>query len=292
MISELNKICKTLENVNMEEYNTYRLINHAKVMVFPSKIEELKKIINLINKNKSKYFVIGNGSNIILPSYYDGVIINLSNLNDYSINNDILYVESGAMINKIAMETANEGYSGLDFATGIPGTIGGSIYGNAGCYGSSISDTLIDVTIYDGNKIIDLENKDLKFAYRYSIFKDNKNYIILSARFKLNKTDKEELKKLIIERTNKRVSSQDLSHPSNGSVFRNPEGYIAGKLIDDLGLKGYSVGDAMVSYKHANFIINNGKATTDDIIKLINKIKKDVKEHYDIDLKLEQEIIE
>lgn len=292
MISEFNKICECLENVDMEKYNTYRLVNHAKIMVFPSNVDELKKVVKLINKLNLKYFVIGNGSNIILPNYYDGVIINLSKFNKYEIKDNTLYVDAGVMLNKVASEVSNMGYRGLDFATGIPGTIGGSIHGNAGCYGSSISEVLISVTVLDKDKIREIKNKDLKFDYRYSIFKEKTDLIILSAKFRLEEANIKELKDLIKERTEKRVASQDLSHPSNGSVFRNPEGFAAGKLIDDLGLKGYSIGDAMISNKHANFIINNGKATTDDIIKLINKIKKDVKDHYDIELKLEQEIIE
>lgn len=292
MISEFNKICECLENVDMEKYNTYRLVNHAKIMVFPSNVDELKKVVKLINKLSLKYFVIGNGSNIILPNYYDGVIINLSKFNKYEIKDNTLYVDAGVMLNKVASEVSNMGYRGLDFATGIPGTIGGSIHGNAGCYGSSISEVLISVTVLDKDKIREIKNKDLKFDYRYSIFKEKTDLIILSAKFRLEEANIKELKDLIKERTEKRVASQDLSHPSNGSVFRNPEGFAAGKLIDDLGLKGYSIGDAMISNKHANFIINNGKATTDDIIKLINKIKKDVKDHYDIELKLEQEIIE
>ena len=292
MISEFNKICECLENVDMEKYNTYRLVNHAKIMVFPSNVDELKKVVKLINKLNLKYFVIGNGSNIILPNYYDGVIINLSKFNKYKIKDNTLYVDAGVMLNKVASEVSNMGYRGLDFATGIPGTIGGSIHGNAGCYGSSISEVLISVAVLDKDKIREIKNKDLKFDYRYSIFKEKTDLIILSAKFRLEEANIKELKDLIKERTEKRVASQDLSHPSNGSVFRNPEGFAAGKLIDDLGLKGYSIGDAMISNKHANFIINNGKATTDDIIKLINKIKKDVKDHYDIELKLEQEIIE
>ena len=292
MISEFNKICECLENVDMEKYNTYRLVNHAKIMVFPSNVDELKKVVKLINKLNLKYFVKGNGSNILLPNYYDGVIINLSKFNKYEIKDNTLYVDAGVMLNKVASEVSNMGYRGLDFATGIPGTIGGSIHGNAGCYGSSISEVLISVTVLDKDNIREIKNKDLKFDYRYSIFKEKTDLIILSAKFRLEEANIKELKDLIKERTEKRVASQDLSHPSNGSVFRNPEGFAAGKLIDDLGLKGYSIGDAMISNKHANFIINNGKATTDDIIKLINKIKKDVKDHYDIELKLEQEIIE
>ena len=289
MIDKIKNNFECIEEIDLKKYNTLKLNSKAKLMVFPKNEKELIEVLELLKDEK--HFVIGNGSNIILPNYYDGVIIKLEKLNNYKIEDDILYVESGAMINYIANTTANMGYGGLDYATGIPGTIGGSIYGNAGCYGSSISDVLIDAKVYDGDKIITLKNKDFMFKYRYSMLKDNKDLIIISARFKLEKKDKEELKKQILERTNKRIATQDLSHPSNGSMFRNPEGLIAGKLIDDLGLKGYHVNDAMVSLKHANFIINNGNATQEDIIKLVEKIKKDVKKEYDIDLVMEQEII-
>ena len=139
---------------------------------------------------------------------------------------------------------------------------------------------------------IELDNNDLHFKYRYSILKDHKDYVILSCKFRIHKESIDELKAITLERQNKRMSSQDLTHPSNGSVFRNPEGMSTGKLVDDLGLKGYSVNDASVSMIHANFIINKGHATQEDIVNLINQIKSKVKEAYDIDLVLEQEIIE
>ena len=289
MIDKIKNICEVIEEIDLKKYNTLRLNAKAKAMVFPKNEKELIDVLNILKDEK--HFIIGNGSNIILPSYYDGFIIKLERLNNYKIDNNIVNAESGVMINKLASETANMGYGGLDFATGIPGTVGGCVYGNAGCYGSDMSKTLIDAKVYDGKNIITLKNSDFNFKYRYSMLKDNKNYTIISARFKLEKQDKEELKGLILERTNKRVATQDLSHPSNGSMFRNPEGFIAGKLIDDLGLKGYSVNDAMISNIHANFIINNGNATQDDIIKLVDKIKNDVKKEYNIDLIMEQEII-
>ena len=195
------------------------------------------------------------------------------------------------MLNKLANDLVNMGYGGLDFAVGVPGSIGGSVYGNAGCFGSSISEVLIDAKVFDGKKVIILNNEEFKFDYRYSLLKEKKNYIVLSARFKIHKCDLNELKEAVKERNNKRMTSQDLTHPSNGSVFRNPEGYSAGKLIDDLGLKGYSVNDASVSMIHANFIINNGNATQEDIIKLIDHVKNRVKDEYGIELRLEQEII-
>jgi len=289
MIKELKKICETIENADIK--NTFKLESKCKAIIKPNNEDELIKALSIIKDNKSKYIILGNASNVILPPFYDGIVISLSNFNKYEVNDDILYVEAGCMLIKVANELVNKGYAGLDFACGVPGTIGGSIYGNAGCYGSSISEVLISARIFNGKEIVELTNEDLHFAYRYSMLKDHKDYVVLSAKFKLEKKDVEELKALVKERNDKRIASQDLLHPSNGSVFRNPEGFSAGKLIDDLGLKGLKVGDAMVSFKHANFIINDGNCTSDDIIKLIDIIQKRVKEEYDIDLKLEQEII-
>ncbi len=291
MISELNKICKTIENADLTKYNTYRLNSFCDVLVFVKSIDELKSVLKIIKKYKSKYFVIGNGSNIIIPEHYNGVIIKLE-LKDYKIEDDIVEVESGCMINKLSNELVSMGYGGLDFACGIPGTIGGSIYGNTGAYGSSISEVLISVKVLDGDKIIELSNEELEFGYRTSMFKTTKKrYIILSAKFRITKANKDELLAVCKERAEKRAASQDLSHPSCGSVFRNPEAAPAGKLIDDAGLKGYTIGGASVSYKHANFIINSNNATYTDIIKLIKYIKKQIKKIYDIDLVIEQQII-
>lgn len=289
MIDELKSICSLEENAKIK--NTFKLDSVCFAMIKPNNEEELIKCINVLKNNNYKYMVLGNASNVILPAYYDGVVISLSKFNKYEIHDDTVYVESGCMLNKVSNDLVNLGYKGLDFACGVPGTIGGSIYGNAGCYGSSISEVLISAHVFDGEKVLELSNKDLKFDYRYSMLKDNKNYIVLSAIFKIEKTDIDELKALVKERNEKRIASQDLSHPSNGSVFRNPEGYAAGKLIDDLGLKGFKVGDAMVSFKHANFIINDGNATSEDIIELINIIKEKIKKEYNIELVLEQEII-
>ena len=291
MIEELSKICKTIENENLKKYNTYKLDCSCKVIIFPSTIEELKDSLNIIKKNKSKWFILGNGSNIILPKYYDGVIIKLDNLNKCTINDNNIYVESGYMLNKLANELSNKGYTGIEWATGIPGTIGGAIYGNAGAYKSSMSEILVDVTLLDNENIITLKNEELEFSYRDSLLKHRKNLIVLSCNIKLEKGNTEEIKKTIEERTLKRIETQPLEYPNCGSVFRNPEGMAAGKLIDDSGLKGYTEGGAKISEKHANFIINYDNATSEDIIKLIELIKVKIKKNYNIDLVLEQEII-
>lgn len=292
MEEKLDKICKIYKNFDMYSNNTFRLHSKTKYFIKIEGIEQLKKIINILKEYNSKWFVIGNGSNVILPSYYDGVIIKLEGLNNYKIENNVLYAESGCMLNKIASIVSNQEYTGFEWATGIPGTIGGSVVGNAGAYLKSISDLLISAIVYDGEHIYEMSNEDFKYKYRDSILKGNHNIIVLSCKFKLEKGNINEIKSIITDRTNRRLATQDLKNPSNGSVFRNPETVPAGKLIDDAGLKGTRVNDAQVSEIHANFIINKANATSEDIIKLIDIVKTKVKDVYDIDLYLEQEIIE
>ena len=195
------------------------------------------------------------------------------------------------MLNKLSNELSNIGYTGYEWACGIPGTIGGCVYNNAGAYKMSMSDLLISVTVLKGDEIIELSCDECNFGYRTSLFKERGEYIILSCKLKLLKGNLNEIKLLINDRSKRRIETQPLDYPSCGSVFRNPDSVPAGKLIEEVGLKGYSIGDAKVSEKHANFIINTGNATSDDIIKLINYIKKKVKEETNIELTLEQEII-
>ena len=179
MIEKLSKICETIENIDLKSYNTFRFDCKAFAMIKPSNEKELIDAINVIKENNYKYFVIGNGSNIILPEYYNGIIINLEKFNKYEIKDDILNVESGCMLNKIATEISYKGYKGLEFASGIPGTVGGSVVGNAGAFNSSISEVLLSIKVYDGKSIKELSNKDLKFEYRNSMLKNNKNIIVL-----------------------------------------------------------------------------------------------------------------
>ena len=291
MKKELISICEVEENFDLKKYNTYKLNSTCDYFAKPKNMDEFKALIEYVLKNKVKYFVLGNGSNIILPVHYDGVVIYTRGLNNYEIREDYVYAECGCMINALAIKVTDMGYAGLDFATGIPGSVGGSVYMNAGCFGSDVSKILISAEIFDGKKVKELTNEELEYGYRTSMLKNHRDYIVLSCKLKIEKGNREELKALVTERTNKRVASQDLSHPSAGSVFRNPEGMVAGKLIDDLGLKGHSVNDAMVSYKHANFIINNKDANQEDVVNLIEDIKSKVKKEYNVDLILEQEIV-
>lgn len=291
MKEELNKICECRENESLKNYNTYKLDCTCSYIVFPKTVDELKKVLHVLKENNTKHFVIGNGSNIILPNYYDGVIIKLNNFNKIKITENNIYVETGYMLNKLAIRLSDLGYTGMEWATGVPGTIGGSIKGNAGAYKSSMSEIIKDVTVLNNGEVLTLTNKELNFGYRTSLIKENKYMIVLSCNIHLEKGNINEIKNTIKERTNKRLETQPLNYPSCGSVFRNPEGMSAGKLIDDLGLKGYSIGGAKISEKHANFIINYNNATSKDIIKLIDFIKEQIKKNYNIDLVLEQEII-
>lgn len=289
MKNRLNDICEITCDTPI--FNTYKLNSIAKIVANVKTIDELKNVLNILNEENEKYLVLGGASNVILPKYYDGVVIKLIGFNKMTNDNGKIYVEANYMLNKLSMELSKEGYTGLEWASGIPGSIGGSIYNNAGAYKFEIKDVLTKVTVLENDEIKELTLEEMKFAYRTSIFKENKNMIILSCEMKLEKSNVEEIMATINERKEKRLQSQPLDMPSCGSVFRNPEGLVAGKLIDDLGLKGYKIGGAKISEKHANFIVNAGDATYEDVISLIEFIKEKVKIEYNIDLILEQEII-
>lgn len=280
-------------NEDLSLHTTYKVGGVAKYFASPSSIQELIDLIKYLKENNIKYIILGNGSNTIFSSKtYDGVVINLNKINNVKFLDDKVYVEAGYQLIKLSIDAMNNSLSGLEFASGIPANVGGAIYMNAGAYKSDMSEILIDVTFLDENLDIKTLSKDeLNFSYRNSLFQE-KDYIILSANLKLNPSNKDEIKALMDSRKERRIASQPLEYPSAGSVFRNPSDTVfAGKLIEDLGLKGYKIGGAKVSEKHANFIINDGGATGEDIKSLIEYIMLKVKEKYNIDLKVEQKFI-
>lgn len=282
-----------LENVSLKDYNTYKIGGKTKYLIKPYDINSLIKLIDYLKKNKINYLIIGKGSNIILPDEdFNGVVIILENLNNIIINNNNVIVESGCTLNSFINKIIDNNLGGLENLYGIPGTIGGAILQNAGCNGNVISDYLESVTYLEDGNIYTINKNECEFNYRSSIFKHNKNKIILSCKFNLELKDKEEMKSIIKNNLIKRKNSQPLEYPNAGSVFKNPkENIYAGKLIEDERLKGKNISDAYVSEKHANFIVNKGNAKSKDIIDLINLIKKIIKEKYNIELELEQEII-
>ena len=289
-----NDLGKLILNTSLKNYNTYKVEATAKYIFYPYNVENLIKMLEYIKENNISYKILGKGSNLIFNfDVYEGILIKLDELNEVIIEDDTITVESGYPLIKLAMEASNLGLTGLEFASGIPGTIGGAVYMNAGAYKSDMSNVIEDVTYLTPElEIKTVKNEELNFGYRTSIFKENKDNVILKTTLKLSKGDKEEILKLIQERATKRKESQPLEYPSAGSVFRNPEGDFAGRLIEEQGFKGKNINGAEVSTKHANFIINTDNCSGKDIVELINEIKETIKKEYDIDLILEQEIIE
>ena len=281
------------EEISLKNYNTYRVNTIAKFLVFPKTIEELQEIIKHLKDYNIKYFLLGNGSNIILSmDYYDGVIIKLDNFNSITYNDNLVTAGAGCSLIKLSLDTIEKGLTGMEFSTGIPGAVGASVAMNAGAYNCDLSEILKEITVLTpDNEIKTMKKEELSFEYRDSFLKRNKDYIVLSATFKLEKGNTEEMKELVNERKQKRISSQPLDMPNAGSVFRNPEGNFAGALIESANLKGYNINGAEVSTKHANFIVNKGGATGEDIINLIDKIQKEIKEKNNIELRLEQIIV-
>lgn len=277
---------KIINKAKIREYTTYKLDGEIKKIYIPEDVLELKDLILKLRKDNIKYKIIGNGSNMIISSKYDGVLIKLSKFDKLDIKDNIVKVGSGYSLSKLVLKCAKKNLSGLEFAYGIPATIGGAIYQNVGAYGYSIDDVIKYVTLLDGNEIKTLSKDELNFGYRDSIFK-HKNLICLEATFELKYSSDVSYKKYMEERKLK----QPLEYPSAGSVFLNPIGYSAGKLIEEAGLKGFRVGDAMVSYKHANFIVNVGRARAEDVIKLIRIIQDKVQADTGIYLETEQEYL-
>lgn len=290
----LNNICQIEENANLKDYNTYKIDTSTKYLAFPKNIDEIINLLKYIKDNNMKYFLLGNGSNIILPDEkFDGVVISFKNYNHYEINGNTVVCESGAMIPKVAMDTINHSLKGLEWATGIPGTIGASVLNNAGAYLREIMEFVEEIKVLDKDLNIKvLQKEDLTYGYRTTSLKEDRKYIILEVTLHLENGNIEESRALVQDRLKRRTESQPLDYPSAGSVFRNPsKEQPAGKLIEELGLKGKSKGGAEVSLKHANFIVNKDNAKASDIRELIDLIKKSVKDEYNIDLICEQEII-
>lgn len=294
-ILELEKLNleKIEKDISLSTLTTYKTGGIAKLVVYPNNINNLKQMLKLIHKYNIKYFILGKGSNTLFSDKeFNGVIIKLDKLNNFKIKQTEIYVESGMILSKLVQASVKNELTGLEFAIGIPGTIGGAIYMNAGAYGNNMSNIVKSVIVLNEKfQIKEIPLEKLKFDYRYSIFQDNKNLICVAANIKLEHGNHDEIASKIKENLLKRKNSQPLEYPSAGSVFRNPKGNNAGKIIEELGLKGKIIGGAEISTKHANFIINKNNASSSDILNLIKLVQKEVKDKYKIDLKLEQQLV-
>ena len=282
------------ENESLKNYCTYKIGGIARVVVEPRNVKSLVKLIDYIKSNELKYFLIGYGSNLIFPdNNYDGIIVRLVNLSEIEyLNDNLIKAGSGISLQKLAMTLSSKGYTGIEFATAIPGTLGGAVYMNAGAYKSDMGYIVTHVEVLTPDlKIITLANKELDFHYRTSYFQHHEGYIILSATISLKKGNVNEIMDLIKDRSLRRKASQPIEYPSAGSVFRNPEDIPAGMLIEELGLKSKIIGGAQISEKHGNFIINIKDAKSSDILELIDLVKTEAKNKRNINLKEEQKII-
>ena len=290
---ELN-IGKIETNVSLKKCTTYRVGGIAKYIAYPKNVNSLVKLIKYLKNKNIKYKILGNGSNLLFSDKeYDGVLIKLTEFNELEfIGKTKLRVGAGYNLIKLSLVTAKKGLTGLEFASGIPGTVGGSVFMNAGAYKSDMGYLVERVKVLTPDeKIINLENKEMNFYYRTSFLKTHPGFICLEVVIKLHKGKKEAIEEVIKDRRQRRLTSQPLEYPSAGSVFRNPEGDFAGRLIEESGLKGKRQGGAMISSKHANFIVNYKNAKAEDIKSLIELAHDKVKENYDIDLKIEQEFV-
>lgn len=285
MFEEYGKCYLDYDLIN---YNSYHVSSICKYFIIVDSVIKLTKLYKYILENNLKYFVLGNGTNIILPSYYEGIVIKL-NLKEIEFTHNKVIVSSSIMLPHLVALTMKEGFTSLKWAKGIPGTIGGAIITNAGAYNDEIADYVDELEVLENNKVRIIKRSEIDFAYRHSSLK-YRDLIILKVTLNLKKGDILEAKNFILEKTKIRKNTQPLDKYTAGSVFKNPENNSAGKLIDDLNLKGYQIGGAKISEKHANFIENVENATGEDIIKLINYIKQKVKDEYNIDLELEQQI--
>lgn len=286
-------IGKVIEDVPLSLHTTYKVGGKASCFVYPHDTKKLIKLLKYIKKNNLKYKILGNGSNTLFSDKkYEGIIIKLDKFDNVDFKEHTIVVGAGYNLMKLSASAARRGLAGLEFASGIPGTIGGAVYMNAGAYKSDMGYIVKRVKVLTPDfKVITMTNRELNFHYRSSFFQKNTNYICLEATIGLKKGSKEEIQKVNKERKQRRLETQPLEYPSAGSVFRNPEGLFAGKLIEDLGFKGLMKGGAQISNKHANFIINKKNAKATDIKELIEFTKEAVEDKYKVELKVEQEFV-
>ena len=283
---------KVKYNEKMSKYTTMRVGGPCDCIVFPDEISKIKEVIDFCKNENITFFVIGNGSNLLVKDEgIHGVVIKLGHrFSKIEIDGEYILAYAGATMPALSQLAKKNSLKGLEFACGIPGTIGGGVKMNAGAYGSQISDVLYEVTYMDEKEEIKtIKNKDCSFGYRKSIFTINPNYVILSSKFKLERGNIDEIENKMKENSLARKAKQPLEYPNFGSVFKRPEGYFVGKLVDDAGLRGYKIGGAQVSTKHTGFIVNVDNATCKDVLDLIGYVQTTVYNKFNV--KLTPEVI-
>lgn len=276
-------------NEPMNRHTTFRVGGPADYFLLPSTAEEVKGILEICKEKEIPYFILGNGSNLLVSDKgYRGAVIQLyRNYGEITVGQRMIRASAGALLSQIAAAAKNASLTGFEFAGGIPGTLGGAVVMNAGAYGGEMKDVLKEVTVMTKEgEIVTIPVGELEMGYRTSLIKRT-GYIVLEAVIELDAGDQEEIKERMRELTEQRVSKQPLEYPSAGSTFKRPIGYFAGKLIMDAGLSGYQVGGAQVSEKHCGFVINRGNATAADVCTLMQDVQDKVKEQFDVVLEPE-----
>lgn len=273
----------------MKRHTTFRIGGPAEVFCMPESFNEIRWVLEICKEEKLPYFILGNGSNLLVSDKgYRGVVIQLDrNYGEIRVEDTEIYASAGALLSTIAVTARRASLTGFEFAGGIPGTLGGAVVMNAGAYGGEMKDVLRKVTVMDQNgEIFEISVEKLEMGYRTSVIK-TAGYIVLGAVLSLKKGDIEEIKALTRKLSEQRTSKQPLEYPSAGSTFKRPEGYFAGKLIMDSGLRGYRVGGARVSEKHCGFVINTGDATAEDVCSLMKHVTETVYEKFGVTLEPE-----
>ena len=274
----------------MKKHTTFRLGGPADYFLSPSDSAQIKEIIDICREKEISWFILGNGSNLLVSDEgYHGVVIQIyKNMNQVTVDGTRIYAQAGALLSTVSKKAMEEGLTGMEFASGIPGTLGGAAVMNAGAYGGEMKDILVSVTVMtdEGEQKV-LKAEELNLGYRTSIIK-GRGYIVLDVVLQLQVGDRDTIRNRMEELKVQRVTKQPLEYPSAGSTFKRPEGYFAGKLIEDAGLRGYRVGGAQVSEKHCGFVINTGDATTSDVVQLIHDVQNIIWNKFKV--KLEPEI--
>ncbi len=292
--SDLKENYEIYIDESMKKHTSFKTGGNADILVKPKSVEEIINLINYFKQNDIEYIVIGNGTNLLVKdSGIRKAVIKIGkSFGSYKVEGEYITASSGMPVIALSKFATENSLSGLEFASGIPGTLGGALKMNAGCFKGQMSDLVYSTKyINEKGEICEIINEEHKFGYRTSIFHENNKLIILESTLKLTKGNIDEIKEKVEYNNNYRREKQPINYPSAGSTFKRPEGHFPGKLIEDCGLKGYTIGGAQVSELHANFIINIGDATSKDILDLAKYVQDKVFEEFNVKLELEIEIV-
>ncbi len=290
MLQELLRLTPHVsEGELLSRHTTFKIGGPCDYLVLPQSVEEVKQIANFAKEKGVRLTVLGNGSNVLVADEgIDGIVLKTTELKAITVDGNTVTSQAGARLSTLCETALQNGLGGLCELSGVPGTVGGGVYMNAGAYGGEIKDTLVESCYLDeAGEIKTLSKEDHELSYRHSVFQNHPEWVILESTFALSPANREELKAKTVELLKKRNEKQPLELPNAGSTFKRPEGYFAGKLIEDCGLRGFSVGGAQVSQKHCGFVVNTGNATAEDVKNLICYVREQVEKAFGVTLEAE-----